>query len=93
MVFDVMSLFMHVTTDLAVQVSWKQLESDAFLPKRAGLSMDDACFLLSQCLEAMSLRPFSAGLYPPLLFLTLEGTCLDTRVWMAHALTHTSSLL
>ena len=81
MVFDLMSLGMHVTTDLAVQVSWKQLENDAFLPKRDGLSMDDACFLLSQCLEAMSLRPFSAGLYPPLSRYTcLDDTCIDPYV-------------
>ena len=44
--YDVVSLFMHVPTDLALQVSRKRLESDPSLPHRTGLIVDEICSLL-----------------------------------------------
>ena len=52
MSFDVVSLFTHVPTDLAVQVSHERLENDPSLSQRTSLSVDDICSLLSLCLEA-----------------------------------------
>ena len=60
--FDVVSLFMHVPTDLALQVSRKQLESDPSLPHRTGLSVDYIWSLLNLCLEATYLM-FEGKIY------------------------------
>ena len=50
--FDIVSLFAHVPTNLAAQVSREQLENDPSLSQRTSLSVDDICSLLSLCLEA-----------------------------------------
>ena len=55
MSFDVVSLFTHVLTDLAVRVSRERLENDPSLSQRTSLSVDDICSLLSLCLEATNL--------------------------------------
>ena len=52
MSFDVVSLFIRVPTDLAVQVSRERLENDPSLLQRTSLSVDDISSLLSLCLEA-----------------------------------------
>ena len=50
--FDVVSLFTCIPTDLAIQVAHRKLESDASLPERTSLSVDDITDLLSLCLDA-----------------------------------------
>ena len=51
--FDVVFLFTHVPTDLAVQVSCERLRNDPSLPRSTSLIVDDICSLLSLlCLDA-----------------------------------------
>ena len=52
--FDVVSLFMCVPTDLAVQVARSRLEKDPALPERTELLVDDIVNLLILCL----MQPF-----------------------------------
>ena len=73
--FDVVSLFTH-PTDLALQASRKQLESDPSLPHRTGLSVDDICSLLNLCLEATYLM-FEGKIYQQ-----VHGTAMGSPVSM-----------
>ena len=50
--FDVVSLFIHILTDLAVQVSREWLKNGPSLSQRTSVSVDDICSFLSLCLEA-----------------------------------------
>ena len=50
--FNVVSLFTCIPTDLAIQVAHRKLESDASLPERTSLGVNDITDLLSLCLDA-----------------------------------------
>ena len=50
--FDVVSLFTCIPTDLAIQVTHRKLESDASLPERTSLSVNNITDLLTLCLDA-----------------------------------------
>ena len=60
--FDVVSLFTHVPTARAIQVSRDRLEKDSTLPERTSLSVNDICDLLSLCLDATYLS-FEGKIY------------------------------
>ena len=50
--FDAVSLFTHVPTSQAIQVTRDRLMNDPSLLDRTSLTMDDICSLLQLCLEA-----------------------------------------
>ena len=52
MSFDVVSLFTHVPTSQAIQVTCDRLMNDSSLTDRTSLAVDDICSLLQLCLEA-----------------------------------------
>ena len=72
--FDVVSLFTHVPTDLAVQVSHEWLENDPSLSQRSSLSVDDICSLLSLCLEATYL------VFEGIFYQQVHGTAMGSPV-------------
>ena len=72
--FDVVSLFMCVPTDLAVQVACSRLEKDPTLPERTELLVDDIVNLLTLCLKATFLE-FRGKVYQQ-----VHGTAMESPV-------------
>ena len=72
--FDVVSLFMCVPTDLAVQVACDRLEKDPTLSERTELLVDDIVNLLTLCLDATFLE-FRGKLYQQ-----VHGTAMGSPV-------------
>ena len=60
--FDVVSLFTHVSTTGAIQVTRQRLLDDPSLLGRTTLMVVDICFLLKLCLEATYLS-FRGNIY------------------------------
>ena len=72
--FDVVSLFTCIPTNLAVQVAHRKLESDASLPKRTSLSVNNITDLVSLCLDATFLS-FRGKMYQQ-----VHGTAMGSLV-------------